>query len=281
MSVLIDATAAFVSLADGKFDTRYRYLKATSSGQPFRVVSGPSWSYDGTTPRYAIGTVRQVGDVSGWPSNTATNINVGTTVSGTTGKSLDISPTNGILIQDPTTGLKLFDSSMPLLHVINQCNGSQRFETANPTGAAVNITRTVSLSAIDPIATHVLGAVQVAYDTPGSVVGNTVGTAGSDWWFINGSFVMFYEYGEQGVGAASGQVISGRKVRVCSWSQLTFRVSTSADSVGAGFLLMIEQTNLTRLFAGGQWNPEGGGSVGAFVRPACTLYYKLKAVAFS
>ena len=292
MTVLIDATPSYVSFVDGDFDTRYRYLRKISGANSmgitrgvtwdlYTIVSGISGSSDGWNLNFSCAS-RKMGSTYPSLSNSTVAIDVGNNTSGTPGTALDISPTAGISISDPSTGRLLFDPSQPLMHVINEVTGSKTISSANPSGSAVSIRTSHNLGAIDPAATDILGAIQMVYDDTTSVSFAPVGKVGNDWWQVNGSYIVHWAFGTVGTGAAKNQVTDGTvQGSLCGISIMTFRVSTSADSVGVGRIIMDEKTDLRRLFAGGQWNPEGGGSVASFIRPAYTLNYRLKAVAFS
>ena len=287
MTVLIDATPGYVSFNDGDFDTRYKYLRQISNASALTLMRGPTWGVtfvagsNGSSGAYNFAYDTPARFSTARLSNSGRSIDVGNNTAGTAGTALDLSPSGGISISDPSTGRLLFDPSQPLMHVISEVTGSKSIASANPTGAAVTITTTHDLGTIDQIATDITGAIQMVYADPSTVTFAPVGKAGNDWWQVNGSYIVHWQYGETGVGRAADQVISGKPIKACAWSQMTFRVSTSADSVGVGHLVMDEVTKIFKLFAGGQWNPEGGGSVAAYIRPAYTLNYRLKAVAFS
>jgi hypothetical protein len=43
MSTLLEMNTSYISIADGKFDTRYRYLRAGSSGSNFPMPKGATF----------------------------------------------------------------------------------------------------------------------------------------------------------------------------------------------------------------------------------------------
>lgn len=266
MPNLIDATPDYVSLANGKFDTRFRYVRRINSASPVNISTGANWSL-GDAPLY-----NRFPRSDGGPANSVAPIDVSDTTGAGAG-SLDISPTTGIVLRDPTTGRLLFDSNNPIMHIVNNnIEGSRVFPSPNATGAGVNINTLTAIANIDPAATHIIGSVRTAYTLAQAT--SMTGSNPNDWWSTNGSFVIYQEWGELGTGNAAGQVISDKAFQVVAQSILEFIASN-------GQLLLNERTFIRPLFNGGQWNPVSGGAVANYVRQDFTLFWKLKAVVFS
>lgn len=269
MTVIFQATPSYVSFNDGNFDTRYRYFRASAESTSFSIVNGAT--YNVTNQGASNGmfeTYNNGRNSNSVPANTPQYIDVGSSTT-TTGTSLDITP-SGVTISDPASGRLLFDPSAQQMHVLNEITGSVSFAASN--GNAFAAINTTVLGSCDSSATHVVGAIRTTYSS--SQPTSTTGQAGTDWWFVNGSCLIFMDKGNIGTGNASGQIISSTPVSDVAWSMMTFRVS-------GGQILMDEWTYLYALYAGGQFNPTGGGSVANYIRQAYTLYYQLKAVVFT
>lgn len=283
MVVLADLQPSFVMFNDGKWDSRQKYLRQLSTTAAFGICNGPTYTCGGGgTPggtdvaidfRYLVGS-RDVRDSSGFnsavPTNVRTTIDVGTNTSGAAGASLDIQP-GAMTIQDAATGRLLLDTSIPMLHVLSSLSGSVVLPSRNASGSQAYIDTTFpSLGAIDPAATHIIGAVRVVWDNGSTIYNTTVGADGSTWFFVNGSLVIFFEYGSCGTGQATNQIIDPTRARLASYTQLTFRAASGA-------CLMDENTRIYRLFNGGQPPTD----TAKFSRSGATLYYKLKACVFT
>lgn len=267
--ILADITGGYASFADGKFDTRYPYFKQISTAGSVGISTGANWSL-ADQPVYN----RAPRTTSGGPSNSSVFCNVNSTTA-TAGASVDISPA-GIVITDPATGLLLFDPSQPVMHVVDSVSGSRTFACPNPSGQAVNTNTSTVIASIDPAATHIIGSIRTSYDVSsyGNMETSLTGNAGSDWWSINGSTVLYQEWGEGGTGQAANQVISDKATRVVAQSIVEFVASS-------GSLLLNERTRILALFNGGQWNPATGGAVANYIRSPLVLEYRLKACVFS
>ena len=283
MVVLADLNPSYVTFNDGKWDSRQKYLRQVATTGAFGICAGPTYSCGGGgTPggtdvaidfRYLVGS-RDVREGSGLnstaPSNSRITINLGTNTSGTTGASLDISP-GSMIIQDAATGRLLLDTSVPTMHVLTSLNSSVVLPARNASGAQSYVDTTfASLGAIDTSATHIIGAVKVVWDNGSTIYNTTVGVNGDTWYFVNGSLVVFSEYGDAGVGGATNQIIGTQRNRLVSFTQLTFRAS-------GGTCLLDESTRIYKLFNGGQPPTD----TAKFSRSGATMYYKLKACVFT
>lgn len=268
MTVIFDAQPSFVGFNDSNFDSRYKYLRQRSGSSPMSLTRGATWDLGATGPEPRYQARGRAGPSASGPANSSVDIDVGVNA-GSVGASLDLSPL-GIVIKDAATGLLLHDTSVPMMHVLAEFSGSIAIPSANASGSGTSYTLDRTIGTVPAQATDVIGVVRTVYD-----VGQpTATTTGTEWWAINGSFVSFCDIGTVGTGAAAGQVTAATGNSLCSWSQMTFLISGTS-------MIMREVTYCRALFAGGQFNPEGGGSVASYIRQPYTLFYKLKAVAFS
>lgn len=163
-------------------------------------------------------------------------------------------------------GIEPFSTDIQMLHVLDERSGSLSFPFeggAYSTHTQKNIAHTLATD-VDPAATHVIGAARIEW----SGTGQTASVAASKWWMWNGTFVVYFEFGEvvSFGGANAGLLFGNSRKDLAAWTDLTPRVS-------GGSLYVDERTYIRGNISAPIYGP--------FQRAAFTLHWKLKACIFS
>lgn len=175
---------------------------------------------------------------------------------------LDISAT-GIRFED-IDGYEPFSTDVKLLHVLDARAGSTYFPFASGDynkHFQSEISHQVA-TGVDVAATHVIGAARIVWDG----ASQTASVRAGDWWMWNGTFVVFYEFGQTATGSNAGYLFSSDRRTLASWTDLTPRVS-------GGSIFIEERTYIRGNISAPQYGP--------FQRQGFTLHWKLKTCIFS